>query len=58
MNTRRPTDPNHKATFSYGVACTCSCGWRSATWFGKGAKASAAGEWHSHRDKCENEQKP
>jgi nitroimidazol reductase NimA-like FMN-containing flavoprotein (pyridoxamine 5'-phosphate oxidase superfamily) len=50
---RRKTDQDHKASFSYGVHCNCSCGWSSATWFGKGAKLSAAGEWHNHRDKCE-----
>lgn len=50
---RRKTDPDHKAQFSYGVACSCSCGWSSATWFGKGAKRNASGEWHIHRDKCD-----
>lgn len=47
------TNPDHKARFSFGVMCSCSCGWTSATWFGKGAKYSAAGEWRYHREKCE-----
>jgi hypothetical protein len=47
----RKSDPNHKATFYYGVAC--SCGWSSASWYGQGAKHRAASEWHLHRDKCE-----
>lgn len=49
----RKTNPAHKASFSYGVTANCSCGWRGATWFGQGAKSNAAGEWHSHREKCE-----
>jgi hypothetical protein len=53
MIARRKTNPDHKASFSYGVHANCSCGWSSSTWFGKGAKGSAAAEWHSHREKCE-----
>jgi len=49
----RKTDPNHKARFLFGVVCVCSCGWESSTWYGKGAKHNAAGEWHMHRDKCD-----
>ena len=47
------TNPNHKARFSYGVRCNCSCGWESCTWYGKGARGNAAGEWRYHREKCE-----
>jgi len=53
MTRTRKTNPNHKASFSYGVTANCSCGWAGVTWFGKGAKSNAAGEWHSHREKCE-----
>lgn len=49
----RKTNPNHKASFLFGVSARCSCGWSGSTWFGKGAKANAAGEWHCHRDACE-----
>ena len=50
----RKTNPNHKlASYSYGVAAYCSCGWRSETTYGKGARADAAAQWHSHRDRCE-----
>ena len=50
---RRKTNPNHKASFSYGVQARCSCGWVGASWLGKGAKGNAAGEWHEHRERCE-----
>lgn len=49
---RRKTDPNHKATFSFGARIICSCGWQSSTWYGKGARGNASGEWHGHRDLC------
>lgn len=49
----RKTDPNHKAHFIYGVCATCSCGWSSATTYGKGAKHDAAAQWHWHRDQCD-----
>lgn len=51
--TTRKTNPDHKASFSIGVQCTCSCGWQSSMWLNKGAKSNAAGEWHWHREKCE-----
>jgi hypothetical protein len=54
---RRKTNPDHKASFSYGVTARCSCGWSGATWFGEGAKSNAAGEWHWHREKCEEVEK-
>lgn len=47
-------DPNHKATFSFGVRCHCSCGWMSALHFGKGAKSEASKEWETHKEKCED----
>lgn len=47
------TNPNHKARFAIGVQCYCSCGWSSAMWLNKGAKASASAEWREHRAKCE-----
>lgn len=52
MATRR-TNPNHKATFTIGVRCECSCGWGSSLWLNKGAKAEAAKEWRRHREHCE-----
>lgn len=51
--TKRKANPNHKATFLYGVTAKCSCGWYGVTWFGKGSKSNAAGEWHGHRERCE-----
>ncbi len=53
MNKPRKTDQNHKASYLFGVLCKCSCGWESCTWYGKGAKHNATGEWHMHRDKCD-----
>lgn len=53
MSAKRKTDPKHKASFSYGVQCRCSCGWQTGFWLGKGAKGNAAGEWHIHREQCE-----
>lgn len=50
---QRKTNPDHKAKFLYGVTANCSCGWQGSTWFGKGSKSNAAGEWHSHLEKCE-----
>lgn len=50
---RIKTNPDHKATFTVGVRCSCSCGWQSAMWLGKGAKRNAAAEWREHREKCE-----
>ncbi|HKF95124.1 MAG TPA: hypothetical protein VKB96_11110 [Gammaproteobacteria bacterium] len=50
---RRKTNPDHKARFSIGVQCACSCGWQSAMWMNKGAKSNAASEWNSHREHCE-----
>lgn len=46
------TDKNHKASFVFGVAARCACGWSGATFFGEGAKANAASEWRWHRDSC------
>jgi len=42
----------HKCTIQYGASVSCACGWRSATWFGKGARANAYAEWRSHLEKC------
>lgn len=54
--TRRKPNPDHKrGQFSYGVAVYCSCGWRSETAYGKGARADATAQWHYHRDRCEAE---
>ena len=55
MVKRRKTNPGHKAQFSLGVVCRCSCGWSSATWYNKGAKSNAAGEWRCHIEKCEQD---
>jgi hypothetical protein len=55
MAKRIRTNPEHKAHFSLGVRCTCSCGWQSAMWLNKGAKQNAAAEWRNHREKCEAE---
>lgn len=41
--------PLFKATRVYGVRYTCSCGWRSTMWMGKGAQRSAAGELTMHK---------
>jgi len=47
------TNKNHKARFSFGVACLCSCGWSSPTVFGKGAQKEASGLWQIHKASCE-----
>lgn len=56
MTGKRKTNPDHKAGFSYGVIARCSCGWSGSTWFGKGAKSNAAGEWHWHREQRERDE--
>ena len=33
---------------SVGISLGCECGWRSATWFGKGALKGANAEWQTH----------
>lgn len=43
--------PIFKATRVQGVQYSCSCGWRSSMWLGKGAPRSAAGELEAHRNK-------
>ena len=53
--TTRKTNPNHKAGFTIGVRCSCSCGWTTGWHPGKGAKSGAAAEWRSHRAQCEEE---
>lgn len=52
----KPLKGHKLANYSFGVAVNCECGWRSGTWFGKGARGSALGEWHSHKDRCAAEQ--
>lgn len=55
---RRKPNPSHKRlSFTYSVAANCSCGWHGAAWCGKGARASANGEWLSHRETCERKAK-
>lgn len=38
--------PGHK--FQAGVTPTCQCGWKGATFFGKGARTQATCDWQSH----------
>lgn len=53
MDANKKPDPcNHKCSFSYGVRATCSCGWVSNTWYGKGAQKSAAAEFGQHKQQC------
>ncbi len=51
----RKTDPDHKARVHRGVQYSCSCGWQSSMWLGKGAQSNASAEWHHHRFKCDKE---
>jgi hypothetical protein len=45
--------PGHKrASVSYGVSVTCECGWRSATFYGKGANREAHTDWRIHVDRA------
>jgi hypothetical protein len=55
MARRTKTNPNHKASFTIGVRCSCSCGWESSMWLNTGAKSAAASEWRHHRERCEGE---
>lgn len=41
--------------YTFGVAVTCECGWRSSTFFGQGARGNALGEWRWHKDQCARE---
>lgn len=38
-----------------GVETRCECGWRSCTWYGKGARSNAYGEWRMHVDSHQRE---
>jgi len=52
MAAREKPMPGHKlAGTSFGVSVRCECGWRSGTWFGKGARGQALTEWRMHQDK-------
>jgi hypothetical protein len=54
--TRRATNPAHKMKpIQFSFSSSCSCGWQGATWYGKGSRANAIGEWHGHREGCEKE---
>lgn len=53
MARSRKTNPDHKARPLYGFAVSCSCGWSSSTWYGKGARGTAYAEWHGHLENCE-----
>lgn len=46
----KPMAGHKRDSVSFGVGVTCECGWRSNTYFGKGAAAEAHGEWHMHVD--------
>ena len=51
--TKHTPESGHKFTGAQmGFKSSCECGWSSAVWFGKGSRASAIGEWHSHVSKC------
>lgn len=50
---RKPNPAHKRARFTYSVSVSCSCGWTSATWCGRGARKSANAEWLSHREKHE-----
>lgn len=54
MTTKRKTNPDHKMGKPVmGFSVSCSCGWDSATFYGRGARGQAIQDWHSHREKCE-----
>ena len=40
---------------SFCFQTSCECGWRSATWIGKGGQASAIAEWHQHLERHKRE---
>lgn len=51
--TKLPVTPGHKCAGALlGVCVQCECGWSSATWYGKGSRSSAYGEWRGHVEKC------
>ena len=50
---KKPMKGHKLASYSYGVAVNCECGWRSATWYGKGARGNALGEWEWHKRDCQ-----
>lgn len=54
---KAPPAAHKRASVSYGVCVSCTCGWRSSTWYGKGASAYAHGELHGHVEKCERDQR-
>lgn len=50
------SEQQHKGRPVYGVHYECSCGWTSATWYGKGAQRNAAAELADHKRKAELEE--
>lgn len=50
MGATKPLAGHKRERVSYGVDVTCECGWRSGTYFGKGASSFAHQEWRMHID--------
>lgn len=49
----RKTVAGHRfGGMNFGVSASCECGWRSAMWFGKGARTAACDEWNEHIRYC------
>lgn len=42
--------PRHKGQVHFGARYSCSCGWQSCTWWGKGARGQAAEELAIHKE--------
>lgn len=49
-HTPGPT-PGHKFG-KFSVSTHCECGWKSAGYFGKGARSGAMDEWRGHKVRC------
>jgi hypothetical protein len=46
-----PVKGHKRASVSFGVTVTCECGKAFGPWYGKGASASAHGEWRMHLER-------
>ncbi len=51
MTKVKPVQGHKRSHMSFGVSVSCQCGWTSVTFYGKGARSEANGEWQSHANK-------
>jgi hypothetical protein len=50
---KKPLQGHKFERIRYTAQAVCECGWESSSWCGKGARAQAYAEFHSHIERCE-----